>query len=322
MPASSGLPQLVRRPRRSTRRTRILRIKRFLVILALVLIITGIAFTIWYFWSQTETPESEISDASAIEHHTGDVTNPEVTAGVIAYVYEGIPLDLTQAAIEEDDATPQEPIIYPSYLTAQRDIVPEALGDSASLIEDPFFDDAFFIGDSITTGLLRHEAFDDRPILAEVGLTLASVLDKLEAFKQAAPKRIFILLGANDLTYYNMSDELFTERYLNLVKALQEDHPEAIIYLQSILPVTSDYNGNELLTNERISTTNAALKKFAEAEKLPFIDIGCAWRLEDNTLHPEVSDSDGLHISYHYYGSWLTILKDWALFWDAHPGLY
>jgi len=191
-------------------------------------------------------------------------------------------------------------------------VAPEILGVTEDLADDPFFDLTFFIGDSITTMLTAFAAFDTRPYLAEIGLTLVRANLAVYNFTSYDPRHIFILLGANDLVNSNLTTENFLANYKELILTLRELFPQAMVYPQSILPLASFHPGNNGLNNERILIFNLALAEFCREQELPFVDIGQIWRLPDSSLHPLIT-SDGLHINYRYYGSWLQILKDYAL---------
>ncbi|MCL2497469.1 MAG: GDSL-type esterase/lipase family protein [Symbiobacteriaceae bacterium] len=203
-------------------------------------------------------------------------------------------------------------IPWPSYEPPEPGVAPEILGVTEDLADDPFFDLTFFIGDSITTMLTAFAAFDTRPYLAEIGLTLVRANLAVYNFTSYDPRHIFILLGANDLVNSNLTTENFLANYKELILTLRELFPQAMVYPQSILPLASFHPGNNGLNNERILIFNLALAEFCREQELPFVDIGQIWRLPDSSLHPLIT-SDGLHINYRYYGSWLQILKDYAL---------
>jgi lysophospholipase L1-like esterase len=179
--------------------------------------------------------------------------------------------------------------------------------DTQTISEDPFFQTAAFIGDSITKGLSLIEAFDSLPIMANLGLTLTKAKNNLEDWQADHVETIFILLGINDMTYYYMDTETYIARYGELVSALETRFPEALIIIQSILPVTHDYL-NPRITNENIASYNQALKEFCEQERIPFANISDPFCLKDGSLNPEMSP-DGLHLFYRYYGAWLAQLR-------------
>lgn len=179
--------------------------------------------------------------------------------------------------------------------------------NTKAVSEDPFFQTSAFIGDSITQGLTLIEAFDSLPIMANLGLTLTKAKNNLEDWQAENVETIFILLGINDITYYDMDTEIYIERYSELITALKERFPEVTIIVQSILPITKDYL-HPRITNETITSYNLALKTFCEQGRIPFVNICAPFCLEDGSLNPEMSP-DGLHLFYRNYGAWLAQLQ-------------
>lgn len=318
---------ITRSSRKSRNRRRLLQ-KRLAFLLFLLLILAlPIGWFIVSRWPLAETAPQP--SASSVSSQPGLVPEASVDAGTYAQigdevysevydevygkvdgdVYADVYAPPTDIVPPQDETPPT--LSLPFYPAASWDAEPPLLGKTENLAADPFFDQAFFIGDSITTGLDSLAEFDQRPYLAEMGLTLEKALHRVENYADLRPRVIFILLGANDMTYYNMDEALYVERYAALIHRLRELFPEAAIFPQALLPVATFYTGNAAVTNERIASFNQALAAMCAEEGLVLVDIGAAWRLPDQTLHPDVT-SDGLHIMYAYYGSWLQILKDYA----------
>lgn len=181
------------------------------------------------------------------------------------------------------------------------------MAETKETSEHSFFQTVAFIGDSITQGLTLLEAFDTRPIMANLGLTLAKAKNNLEDWKADRVETIFILLGINDMTYYDMDTETYITRYDDLLSALRERFPESVLVVQSILPVASTYN-HPKINNEIITTFNAALKEYCLQHEVLFAEICQPFCLEDGSLNPNFSP-DGLHLFYQYYGAWLAQLE-------------
>ena len=200
--------------------------------------------------------------------------------------------------VDEMDESLLEVTPPPPQITASTDL----------MVTDSFFEQALFIGDSITTALNRYALFDGR-VMAEMGLTVETAIERIPEFVHLNPDMVFVLLGSNDISQFYMNENLFLENYTRLIQTLMRYFPESKISIQSILPVAHHYSGPALLNNERITAYNHLLKSFTGDMGLTFIDIASAWRLPDLSLHPEVSAADGLHIASTYYGSWLYILK-------------
>jgi len=179
--------------------------------------------------------------------------------------------------------------------------------DTKTISEDPFFQTTAFIGDSITQGLTLLEGFDTVPIMANLGLTLTKAKNNLEDWQAENIETLFVLLGINDMTYYYMDTETYITLYGELISALRERFPDALLVIQSILPVSNEYY-HPRINNETIALFNQALEAFCEQEKIPFINICAPFCLEDGSLNPAMSP-DGLHLFYRHYGAWLAQLQ-------------
>ena len=295
--------------------------RRFLVAHGAHVVLMTILLSMAMLLSSCQDNPSELpSTAQASTSSEVSVTSPSGSIASSEASQPSVPMSsstsLPPSSTEEQTSLPPSSTTseecsssQPSLPEPMLEVPPPLLGDTADLSADPFFDEAFFIGDSITTGLDMLVDFDERPRLARIGLTLQSADTEIRDYAGLSPSYVFVLLGTNDLNYYNMNEELYAERYGTLIQTLQEQFPKALIYPQTILPVAHFYEGSESITNERIASFNAALKALCAERNVDLIDIGAAWRLPDLSLHPDVT-SDGLHINYQYYGSWLQLLKN------------
>lgn len=174
---------------------------------------------------------------------------------------------------------------------------------------DSLFEEALFIGDSFTQGLRVYTNLDAY-FIEEVGMTLAKGLQRLPELAEVTPRRIFILLGINDLGHGVRPDE-FVEQYRQMTDALKERFPGVRITLQTLAPVTATRSTEDPAhSNEKIKEYNKALRAFAKAERLRLID---PWQvfLEGEVLRASES-SDGLHLVPSAYPIWLEQLKKLA----------
>ena len=159
------------------------------------------------------------------------------------------------AAAEKPDEAPQErPSGQPK--AEQESSVIEALppaGDASIAaerepVEDTYFDDAVFLGDSRTEGFHLYSGLKTGTYLYATGATVESVFSKsvstplgrmplLDALEKTACGKIYVMLGVNELGW-NGTDT-FRNQSAKLIERLQADHPETQIVLQSILPISA-----------------------------------------------------------------------------------
>ena len=168
-----------------------------------------------------------------------------------------------------------------------------------------WFDNTAIMGDSIVRQT-RLFHYLDAPVFAEGGIHLSVELDMLDQVEAAAPSVIFMCFGMNDVGVFEERVDRYIGRYSACIRRFQISMPEAVIYVQAILPVTdkalkdhSDY--------QYIDLYNAEMEKMCKELGAYFIDA--SFILE---AMPELYAPDGVHPRREYYPMWLTYLADIA----------
>lgn len=219
---------------------------------------------------------------------------------------------------EEKQPEPSQPDV--TELTSERILSSAALvPNSGSSVGDEYFDDAAFVGDSITEGIKLYEVMTNATVVAARGINLDNVFtdDQIRtaqgnstvmgALEAAAPKKIYIMFGANGVGWF--TEQHFTDVYTKFVKAVKEQHPDSQIYLQSILPVTQEFDDSrEDISNDKINRYNELVVEIAEEQKVHYLDVASAFKDEKGCL-PEDSNGDGMHFGNKYYQKWFDYLK-------------
>jgi hypothetical protein len=193
--------------------------------------------------------------------------------------------------------------------------------DSAKLsatVDDKWFSDAMFIGDSLTHGLSLYSGLKTPKYYYSTGVSLYSVETvqletpsgqycKLpDALKNNKFGKIYILLGINQLG--SNRDSYYTD-YADLIDLIRQYQKDAVIYLQSLLPVSRAKDaGSTVFTKERVLLFNEAIKKLAEDKNAVYVDIYSAFADEDGFL-PENETWDGVHLNSNQYKIWVDYLK-------------
>ena len=191
-------------------------------------------------------------------------------------------------------------------------------------VSESYFDDALFIGDSITTGITLYGILDNGKVLASTGVNPSSLLlneveleDKdgnvtkanlLDLAKEESPKKIYLHIGANGVAF--IGKETFISLYAQSVRRLKEDHPDAIIYVQSIFPVTkakADADDSKY-SNEKIDDYNQAIMEMAKEEEVYYLNVAEALKGPDGALPNEASPVDGMHFGPATYRVWVDYL--------------
>lgn len=186
-------------------------------------------------------------------------------------------------------------------------------------VDDDYFDDAVFIGDSRTEGMLLNMGLSNTISYTNKGLMVDTVftrpvinmdgekLSVMDALGRTDFNKVYIMLGINETGW--LYNEIFIEKYSKIIDKIIEINPNAIIYVQEILPVTDSVSKtHSYIKNEKINEFNELIRKMAEEKKVYFIDVSNAVS-DSNGCLPEDAATDGIHLQKSYCEKWLEYLK-------------
>jgi CubicO group peptidase (beta-lactamase class C family)/lysophospholipase L1-like esterase len=172
--------------------------------------------------------------------------------------------------------------------------------------------DIVFLGNSLTEGgnwteLLRKKHIRNRGIGGDVAM---GVYDRLDQILPGQPKKIFLLIGVNDVSHNLTTDSIVTAITL-VVDRIQRESPKTELYLQSLLPINESFGRYKKLPGKTdvIPAINARLAEVAKKREIPFINLFPLFiKPETNTLREELT-GDGLHLNDEGYRIWAEALK-------------
>lgn len=205
----------------------------------------------------------------------------------------------TEAPTEEPTQPPTEPIV----------------------IDESWFDDVLFIGDSRTKSLHNTMPLGKAHYFCDNGLTVFDVRFKkchskdfystrLDALLEAnSYGKIYIMLGINGM--YMPHEDTIAE-FVKLIEMIQEKSPDSVIVLNSIMTVGRvKANYSKDYTLENIYSLNEKISELADNEKIFYLDINDFIADEEGYLPDEMS-KDGVHLYADYYSLWVQWLMDSA----------
>jgi predicted alpha-1,2-mannosidase len=167
-----------------------------------------------------------------------------------------------------------------------------------------------FLGNSITDGaewfeLLRNPNVKNRGI---GGDDTDGVLERLKEVTSSQPKKVFIMIGTNDLAYGKSIDHI-AENHKKIITQIRRDSPNTKIYMQSVLPVEDAIHVTR--PNSSMLEINKHLKQYCEEAGTAYIDLVPVFSDEKGKLDKKYS-IDGLHLNGAGYLKWIEVIRKYV----------
>lgn len=186
-------------------------------------------------------------------------------------------------------------------------------------VDESYFDDAVFIGDSRTVGLRDYGGLDNATFYATVGLNIYDMWtekfcevdgEKMtleEALAKQQFKKVYFQIGINEMGRGNL--ESFMQKYVESVQKFKELQPDAIIYVQGIMRVTKEKSdADKIFNNEGINERNERIAQLADNQTVFYIDMNEVVCDKNGNLRKSLTYDD-LHLLGSKYGIWVDFLK-------------
>lgn len=201
---------------------------------------------------------------------------------------------------------------------------------------DPaFFDDAVFVGDSVTQGLRNYvtgqrnkgkACLGSAQFLCFGSMSYTNALGSVDSqsmhptykgkkvrvedgVQLCGAKKVFIMLGMNDFAGYG--EKTWKKNVCALLDKIVEKNPDAAIYVESVTPILSGMEHGRF-TNANIRTFNAYLQQVCEDSGYTYVDIYHVLADENGYLKKSYcGDPDvmGIHMSGAGCAAWVQYLQ-------------
>lgn len=197
----------------------------------------------------------------------------------------------------------------------------QAVPESGAVEED-YFADAVFIGDSRTDGFRLFSGLSQGDYLVKTGLSVFKVdTDKIkvgeekltvaQALERKEYGKVYVCLGLNELGMYN--DQGYYDHYAELLDVIRATQPNATVYVQLLIPVNmqkcAEKGVGDYINNDQIAVYNGLLRQLAQ-EKQVFLTDPAQAIVERSTGEPPYDAvADGIHFQKEPYRQWLDYLK-------------
>ena len=174
-------------------------------------------------------------------------------------------------------------------------------------------DDALFIGDSRTVGLMEYAGIDGADYFCTVGMSVYNIhknsvsvpnvgkVTLTELLNSKKYGKIYIMLGINEVGYKISST---VEKYSELIEFIKDKQPNAVIFIQANLHVTkSRSDSDKVVNNTAINGLNAELAKLADGKSKFYLDANILFDDKTGGLSSDKSE-DSTHLYAKYYSEW------------------
>lgn len=172
-------------------------------------------------------------------------------------------------------------------------------------------DDIVFLGNSITDGGEFNELFGmnnikNRGIRSDV---IPGVEKRLTQVTSGHPKKIFLLIGINDVSHGLSVDQL-AARYRSLVAKIKEQSPDTKLFVQSVMPINNSITKYKSLIGKEktIRQFNERIKAIAESAGATYVDLWPALADGKGNLKKAYTN-DGLHLTGAGYKAWRDAIR-------------
>ena len=190
-------------------------------------------------------------------------------------------------------------------------------------VDASFFDDAVFIGDSVTLKLSYYAASSGKLGKAQF-LTRGSygvahaVMDSMlltyqgqdmkveEAINATGATKVFLMMGMNDIGLYGVDGTI--ENWGKLIDRIEKNCPNVTVYIQSMTPI---WTGGEIgdLNNVNMDAYNAKLEIFAKNDGVDFIDVAPYMKDSTGGMATRYCSDNYVHVTDQGAAAWIRVLK-------------
>ncbi len=230
--------------------------------------------------------------------------------------------DTTSSGASEVLSVMDEPTPTPIYGEPLEDII-AASQPTSTYIEQPvdqsYFNDAVFLGDSRTVGLQLYSGWDNCDYLADVGMTIYDCLDRdisfgdiqhttaREVLSTSRYGKVYIMLGINEC---GSNLNTYFDKYTEVVDQIHRWQPDALIVVQGIMKVGAQKSATHpSINNTNITARNEKLATLANDWYIYYLDINEAVCDENGNLTDGYS-FDQVHLYAKYYSLWCDYLLE------------
>ena len=263
--------------------------------------------------AQTETAAQQTTAATEDAVQTEPSTKPETQPATEPE---------TQAPTQKEETTQSQPPKPTDPLDN-----PPAVGNSTPTdASTAFFNEAAFIGDSVTLKLRNYNTANgvlgNTTFLCQGSYSVAHAVNNTmylnyqgsettpqDALAACGAKRVFILLGMNDIALHGIDKTM--ENWATLVSNIRSKCPDIEIYIQSGTPI---YLEGEIgsLNNTNMDKYNVRLQAFAAENGCTYVDVNTPFKNSSGGLAGAYCSDEYVHFTDAACQLWVKILMEYV----------
>lgn len=299
-----------------------------LIIVVLVLVLFEGRLIVTLFTHRSAVTSSAVSEGADSSEKEEEISENDASLDASAGASAGGSSPVTAlAGLPVTTGTPQANPSETDALAQTEDTVsdpnsPAIVSEAATPVDDSYFSDAVFIGDSRMEGFRNASGITQGQFFTSVGMNLSTmasdpIISTVDgnitvpaAVSGGTYNKIYVMLGTNDLGEYDWED--FRTRFVSAMNRLLELQPNAILYVCSVIYVEEDkvamQNYGSYVNNENVDTINSILLQICEEQGYYYIDFNEFLSNGYGALIEGASE-DGIHIYGKYCEQMLNYLK-------------
>lgn len=208
---------------------------------------------------------------------------------------------------------------------------------------DAYFDDAVFVGDSITESLRNYcialqrddeDFMGNAQFLAAVSMSVrmassdsrtllqyrGNAVSVTEGLLKMGAGRVFIMLGVND--YAGKYPDATLAYFDTLIDAIQEKCEGIEIVIQSVTPVTKRFCQERQITIEEWNGFNVLLEQLCEEKGVQFLSFAELLMDAEGYLADDMTGDGMFHLTPAANALWIHALRQFAAEQYALSGAY
>lgn len=186
-------------------------------------------------------------------------------------------------------------------------------------VDDSYFADAVFIGDSRAEGFHIQSGLTQGTFLTGIGMNTSTIFSEpyittadgnitvFQALYNNSFKKMYLMLGTNDLGYPDFEE--FRNNLTQCLSELRKMMPDALFYVNAVPYVEeAKVTSGDYVNNTNINTVNQIILEVCRANHYYYLNPNEVLSDGNGSLIYDAT-SDGIHMYPDYCAKWLEYLK-------------